>query len=239
MTSKLASQRLETTITFSLGFGVVVLIVSPIAGAFAFVALGWAFQTITLLGLTAGGLVIAFAWLTAMDDSRWMLVESVASSLDNDAAQRAALQSASIIQNINNSPGGTVKAKPIVYKIGGVVQNQLALNQINQSEPRRIEIAGSDVRWFADQLAQGYGLSKAKWLGVELPYSRIPVSYAIYKVLMTALANYGAIAGRGDRASGKLVEKNPAQLVKAIEQAHPGAASKGIVLELPAETTGN
>lgn len=237
MTNDLARERLTLTLAFSIGFGVVVLIVAPIGGALAFVWLGWAFPVITLLGLLSGGLLIAFAWLSAIQDVRWALVESIASELDDASAQREAVRSASIIQNIN-APGGTVKARPIVYKVGGQLVNGNQLNQIAQTEPRRIEIAAADVRWFAEQLANGYPLSKAKWLGLELPYSRLPVSWAIYKALIDPLASYGAIAGRGERASGKLVEKNPAQLVKVIEQAHPGASTRGIVLELP-ESTGN
>jgi hypothetical protein len=69
----------------------------------------------------------------------------------------------------------------------------------------------------------------------ELPYSRLPVTYEIYKTVVDALAGATppAIVGRGERASGKLVEQDPAQLVKLIEQSHPGAGSKGLTITPP------
>ncbi len=155
-----------------------------------------------------------------------------------DAIDRASM--GQVAQLNLNSGSGTQKVnnKPITYSVNGqVVGNQLNQLTINQAEPRRIEISAADVRWFAEQLANGYGHSKSKWVGVvKLEFSQLPVTYDIYKMLVDPLVESEppAIVGRGPRASGSLVETNPAQLVKLIEQKHPSAGSKGIVLELPA-----
>ncbi len=113
----------------------------------------------------------------------------------------------------------------------------LELNQTNQVDQRRIEIPAADVRWFVEQLPN-YGHSKSKWVSkVELPYSRQIVSWLIYKVLLDALDVGGAIDGRGERASGRLKNMTSDEFVKAIEQTYPGAGSKGITIELPAQTS--
>lgn len=151
-------------------------------------------------------------------------------------AIKAAAERAQVV-NVN-SGSGTQKNinKPIQYRVGGVVQNQLSLNQTtNQIDQRKIEIPAADVRWFVEQLAGGYGHSKSKWVSkVELPYSRQPVTYEIYRSLIDAITDAGGIIGRGERASGTLIEKEPAQLVKMIEASYPGASSKGVTLELSA-----
>lgn len=236
---------------------IVLIVVSITLGA---TLLGMEFARWSAAVLTFGAsLLIAALIVRTWNSSRYLLVEPIAAYVtrqDADAAKvkaeaekllaeadRIDAESAALKQaaQINmNTGSGTMKVqnKPITYTVAGQVVNGNQLNQLNQVDARKIEIPAADVRWFAEQLANGYGHSKSKWVSakVELPYSRMPVTYEIYKAIIDALAGATppAIIGRGERASGTLTEKDPAQLVKLIEQAHPGAGSKGIVLELPA-----
>jgi hypothetical protein len=50
--------------------------------------------------------------------------------------------------------------------------------------------------------------------------------------LVDAITEAGGIVGRGERASGTLIERAPKELMKMIEASYPDAGSKGIVLEL-------
>lgn len=205
--------------------------------------------------LTFGAsLLIAALIVRTWNNSRYLLVEPIAAYVTRQDAEAAKVkaeaekilaeadridaESAAIKQaaQINmNTGSGTMKVqnKPIQYNVAGHAVGQLTLNQTNQIEQRRIEIPAADVRWMLEQIANGYGHSKSKWVNQqELPYSRLPVTYEIYKTVVDALATATppAIIGRGERASGKLVESNPAQLVKLIEQSHPDAGSKGITI---------
>lgn len=209
--------------------------------------------------LAGAGLTIAAILLRAWENARWMLVETIAADIakrDAEAAkiqaeahaiEAAAERSTAQILNINAGSGTmNVKAKPITYRVNGQVVNGNQLNQIDAA-PRVLQIDAADVRWFVEQLANGYGHSKAKWLAVrgedgktkpvELPYSRQPVTYDIYKALIDAITEAGGIVGRGERASGRLIETQPAQLVKMIEASYPDAGRNGITLELPAVTS--
>lgn len=241
--------------------GAVIVASIPLAAAGAVIASALGYDAALVGGsiVTAAILLAALIAFDALRTARTLIVDQIAAHLSRHTAEakrinaeaekllaeadRIDAESAAIKQaaQINmNTGSGTMKVqnKPITYTVAGQVVNGNQLNQLNQVDARKIEIPAADVRWFAEQLATGYGHSKSKWVSakVELPYSRLPVTYEIYKAIIDALAGATppAIVGRGERASGTLTEKDPAQLVKLIEQAHPGAGSKGIVLELPA-----
>jgi len=257
---ELTKNQVETTFLLAAGLGVAALPLAIAAGIVAAVFWG-ADVAFAVAGLAMGGAVLFAAWhiARAMLDTRGAVVRAIAALVEHQNAQneklyseadaiRAAAERAQIV-NVNSGPGTmNVRAKPITYRVNGQVVNGNQLNQTNQIDARRVEIPGADVRWFVEQLAAGYGHSKSKWLAVrdengktravELPYSRLPMTYDIYAALVGALAEAGGIVGRGERASGTLVEKNPAQLVKMIEASYPDAGRKGITLELPA-TSGN
>lgn len=238
-----------------------------LAGALIANALGYDAALVGGSIIAAAILIAALVSWDALRIARWMMVEQIASHIARHDAEAAAIKEkahaeserilaeadrmdaeAAAIKltaeraaqlNLNTGAGNMkVSNKPVTYSVGGNVVGQLNLaNQIG--EIRRIEIPAADVRWIAEQLANGYSHAKSAWVGkkVVLPYSGLPVTYEIYKEVICdplAGAEPPAIVGRGPRASGALVEKNPAQLVKAIEQTHPDAASKGVVLELPA-----
>ncbi len=259
---ELTKNQVETTFLLAAGLGVAALPLALAAGIVAAVLWGNDAALMTA-GLAMFGAVSFGAWqiARAMLDTRGAVVKAIAAIVDYQNAQadklyseadaiRAVADRGAQMVNINSGPGTqNIKAKPIVFKVNGQVVNGNQLNQTNQIDARTLEIPAADVRWFVEQLAAGYGHSKSKWLTVrdedgkthpvELPYSRQPMTYAMYAALVGAIADAGGIVGRGERASGKLIETEPAQLVKMIEATHPGAGSKGITLELSAVTNGN
>lgn len=261
---ELTKNQVETTFILALGLAVASIPLAIGAGIVCAVLWGMDAAYITA-GLAMAGAVSFGAWqiARAMLDTRGAVVRTVAALVEYQNAQadkvyseadaiRAAAERATAAQIVNvNAGAGTmnVKNKPITYRVNGQIVAGNQLNQTNQIDARSIHIEGADVRWFAEQLAAGYPHSKSKWLAVkdsdgkprpvELPYSRLPMTYEIYAALVNALADAGAIVGRGERASGTLVEKNAPQLVKMIEATYPGASAKGITLELPAATSGN
>ena len=257
---ELTHNQVETTFKLALGLCVVALPLSLAAGIVAFVWFGLDVAYM-IAGLAVLG-AVSFAALhiaRAMLDTRGAVVRAVAAIVDYQNAQsdklyseadaiRAAAERATAgaaMVNINSGSGKQIN-KPIVYRVNGQVVNGNQLNQIDAA-PRTLHIEAADVRWFVEQLAAGYGHSKAKWLAVrsedgktapvELPYSRQPMTYDIYKALVDALAEAGGIVGRGERASGRLIETQPAQLVKMIEASYPDAGRAGITLELPTATS--
>lgn len=258
---ELTHNQVQTTFILALGLAVASLPLALAAGVVTAVLFGMD-AALAIAGLAIAGAVFFGAWqiVRAMSDTRGAIVNAIAALVDYQNAQadklyseadaiRAAAERAQIV-NVNSGPGTmNVKAKPITYRVNGQVVNGTQLNQIAETTARTIQIEAADVRWFAEQLAAGYGHSKSKWLNakdengapvrIELPYSRVPMTYEIYKALIDALADAGAIVGRGERASGTLIERAPAQLVKMIEATYPGAGAKGITLELPAATSGN
>lgn len=254
---ELTKNQIETTFTLALGLAVASIPLAIAAGVVGAVLWGvdvaYLIAGLAVLGAVSfGALHIARAML----DTRGAVVKAIAAIVDYQNAQadklyseadaiRAAAERSAGAQVVNvNAGAGTmnVRAKPITYRVNGQVVNGNQLNQTNQIDARTIEIPAADVRWFVEQLAAGYGHSKSKWLAVrdadgkthpvELPYSRQPITYAIYAALVGAIADAGGIVGRGERASGTLIERSPAQLVKMIEATHPDAGSKGITLEL-------
>lgn len=256
---ELTKNQVETTFALALGLGVAALPLALAAGVVASVFWGVNIA-LAIAGLAMFGAVSFGAWqiARAMLDTRGAVVKAIAAIVDYQNAQadklyseadaiRAVADRGAQMVNINSGPGTqNIRAKPIVYKVNGQVVNGNQLNQTNQTDARTLEICAADVRWFCEQIAAGYGHSKSKWLAardengktraVELPYSRQPMTYDMYKTLVDAIADAGGIVGRGERASGRLIETEPAQLVKMIEASHPGAGSKGITLELPAGT---
>lgn len=245
--------------------GAVIVASIPLAAAGALIASALGYDAALVGGsiVSAAIVLAALIGFDALRTARTLIVDQIAAHLSRhtaeakridaeaqrilaeadriDAESAALTRATSSAAQVNvNSGSGSMKVqnKPIAYTVNGQIVNGNQLNQINQIDQRRIEIPAADVRWFAEQLANGYGHSKSKWVSakVELPYSRLTVTYEIYKAIIDALAGATppAIVGRGERASGTLTEKDPAQLVKLIEQTHPGAASKGITLELPA-----
>jgi hypothetical protein len=239
--------------------GIVLIAVSITLGA---TLLGMEFARWSAAILTFGAsLLIAALIVRTWSSNRYLLVEPIAAYItrqdadsakvkaeaekilaeaDRIDAESAALARATSAAQLNmNTGSGTMKVqnKPIQYNVAGTAIGQLTLNQTNQIDQRKIEIPAADVRWIAEQLGTGYGHSKNKWVKahVELPYSRQTVTWEIYKAIMDALvsAEPPAIIGRDERASGKLIEQDPAQLVKLIEQTHPGAGSKGLVITPP------
>lgn len=201
--------------------------------------------------LAAAVILTAYFGYDTFNTIRWMFVEQISAQVAKQNAENMRIEaeakaieaSAARAQVVNiNSGSGTQnnKSKPIVYKVGGQVVNGNQLNQSNQSEIRQIEIQAADVRWFVEQLAAGYPHSKSKWVGLqELPYSRLPVTYPVYSALVNAINEAGGIVGRGERASGTLIERAPKELMKMIEASFPDAGSKGIVLELEEKPTGS
>lgn len=191
MTGELARERLTTTIVFSLGFGFVGLIVAPLAGALAFIALGWAWETMTLLGLCAAGLVIAFAWLSAIQDVRWIIVESVAAELDRHEAERQALQGGrAVIQHTQVDARG--------------IGNQIAVQQTPQETIRLVPfhsarklidgIPAPAIAFFVDQY-EVRGWSQREWVdrGIRLPGMKEPVDYDTWRSLLGILEKVEAI----------------------------------------------
>lgn len=258
---------------FIAGAVIVVSIPLSIAGAFIASALGYDAALVGGSIVTLAILGAALVGIDALRLARWMMVEQIASHLarhDAEAAKHNAeaaaikerghaeaeriLAEADAIElsaqraaqlNLNTGPGNMkVSNKPVQYNVAGHAVGQLNLNQINQTETRKIEIPAHDLVWIHEQLANGYGHSKGDWKvnakkkdRIRLPYSGLSVDYEIYKEVICdplAEAEPPAIVGRGDRASGELVTREPAELMKALEQKYPGASSKGIVLELPA-----
>lgn len=259
---ELTKNQVETTFLLAAGLGVAALPLAIAAGIVA--AVFWGVDVaFAVAGLAMGGAVLFAAWhiARAMLDTRGAVVRAIAALVEHQNAQneklyseadaiRAVADRGAQMVNLNTGSGTQInKAKPIIYKVNGQVINGNQLNQTNQIDARTLEIPAADVRWFVEQLAAGYGHSKSKWLAtrdesgktraVELPYSRQPMTYAIYAALVGAIADAGGIVGRGERASGTLIERSPAQLVKMIEASYPGASAKGITLELPAATNGN
>lgn len=191
MTSELARERLESTLAFSVGFGVVVMLVAPIAGALAVVALGWAFATITLLGLCAGGLVIVFAWLSAIQDVRWMLVETVGLELDAREAEREALQ------------GGRAMIQHTQVDARGI-GNQIAVQQVPQETIRLVPfhsarklidgLPPAAIAFFVDQYPIR-GWSQREWVdrGIRLPGMKDVCDYDTWRALLGILEKVEAI----------------------------------------------
>ena len=252
-TSETNSRALvRNSIILSGALGALALVMIAISAILGAIVLGADFAMYASLAILAGaGLSVGMILLRAWENARWMLVETIAADIANrtaaankiDAEAQAILaaaeRSSAQVLNINTGSGTmNVKAKPITYRVNGQVVNGNQLNQTNQIDARTLHIDAADVRWFCEQIAAGFGHSKSKWVNarIELPYSRQLVTYDIYKCLVDAIADAGGIVGRGERASGRLIETEPAQLVKMIEATHPGASAKGITLELPPPT---
>lgn len=242
--SEWAEQRMSLAIRSSVTVTVFDIAISLPLGIAAAVGSGsiGLLTSILGIGLVSGSLSVGFILGAAIVSVNRKMDAEADESIQLIKAQREAITlaiaSGTSQLNLNAGPGSmTVKNKPISIKhINGNVTT-LELNQTNQIDQRRIEIPAADVRWFVEQLPH-YGHSKSKWVSkVELPYSRQMVDWTIYKVLLDALTSSGKIVGRGERASGRLIEGDPGELVKAIEQTYPGAGSKGITIELPAQTS--
>ncbi len=138
MTNEIADKRVRVAIAFSIGYAIIAAIVAPPAGAVAFVLWQWSFEAITLLGLFIGGLAIASAWVSALADVQWMLVQTVAAERDHrDAeterinAEAEAIKNSSAAQIAIASGGSTIKQtiKPITYRVDGQVVNGNQLNE--------------------------------------------------------------------------------------------------------------
>lgn len=225
-------------------------IVLSVMGTLIATAFGWDAALVGGSIFGAAVLLAAYFGYDTFSTIRWAFVERIAAEVANknatnkrieaeaDAIKAAAMRAQ--VVNVNSGSGTQInKSKAITYRVNGQIVNGNQLNQSNQNETRQIEIQSADVRWFVEQLAAGYPHSKSKWVGQqELPYSRLPVTYEVYRSLVDAIADAGGIVGRGERASGTLIERAPKELMKMIEASYPDAGSKGIVLELSEKTTG-
>lgn len=244
---------IRNSILISVTLAIFGFLFALLGGLVALWVAGQDFAKWTAITIIAGfALAIASLLVKGWENARWVLVETIAANISKTRAEanRIDAEADAIsgagnvnIQTVNAGEGAKVKAQldaPRVSVRGKAVSwNQVnQLNQVNQADTRRIEIPAADVRWIVEQLANGYGHSKSKWVKarIELPHSRLTVTYDVYKTIMDALttANPPAIIGRDERASGKLIEQDPAKLVKLIEQSHPDAGSKGIIITLPA-----
>ncbi len=138
MTNELADKRLQLAITFIIGYALVDLAVSPLVGALTFALWQWPFEATTLGGLFVGCIAIANAWVSALADVQWMLVQTVAAERDHrDAeterinAEAEAIKNSSAAQIAIASGGSTIKQtiKPITYRVDGQVVNGNQLNE--------------------------------------------------------------------------------------------------------------
>jgi hypothetical protein len=231
-------------IGITIGTVVVCSIVLAITGTIIATALGWDAALVGGSILAGAILLAAYFGYDTFSTIRWAFVERISAEIASKAANdkrveaeaeaiKAAATRAQVV-NVNSGSGTQInKSKPITYRVNGQIVNGNQLNQTNQTEIRQVEIQAADVRWFVEQLATGFPHSKSKWVGQqELPYSRLPVTYEIYKSLVDAISEAGGIVGRGERASGTLIERAPKELMKMIEASYPDAGSRGIVLEL-------
>lgn len=240
--------------------GAVIVVSIPLSLAGALIASALGYDAALVVGSTVAAAIIiaALFGFDALRVARSLIVNQIAAHLarhraeakrtnaeaerilaeaDRIDAESAAIKLAAENAgqlNVNSGPGKmTIKNHPITYRVNGQIVNGNQLNQITP-DARQLHIEGADVLWFVEQLANGYPHSKSKWVGKqELPYSRLPVTYEIYKTLVDSIAEAGGIVGRGERASGRLIESHAPQLVKMIEATYPDAGREGITLELP------
>lgn len=209
MTGDLARERLQVTFAFSVGFGFVALIVSPIAGALAFVALGWAFQVITLCGLLAGGLVIAFAWLAALQDARWMMVETIARELESRDAEREALQQGKVSTHVEQrgiSNAVTVNNGPV---------ESIRLVPVRGSGTLVDGVPVEDLSAFVEGILLR-GHSQRAWMGKQLPSGRTIATFEEYRGLVSPLVKAGLIVGRSERSAGQLVTRDLGEIKRVL-----------------------
>jgi hypothetical protein len=233
--------QIETIFVLAAGFAVAGLLVALCAGVAiaAWVGVGVA----SIVGGFLGAGAICFgAWRIALAllDVRALGVRAVSAIIeyqealtDKVRAEADALSGADtfINQTVNAASGSKVKAQVSAPSVR-IRGKQVSWNQLNQlqhtpNKARRLVIPGLDVDWISEQLASGYPHSRSKWLGKELPNSRLTINLDIYNAFIQALVAQGYIVGRDDRTAGKLVERNHTALARAMDP-----KGQGLVIDL-------
>ena len=218
---------------------IILTAVSVLLGALAF---GADFAIWASVAILAGaGLVIAYLLISAWQNARWVLVETIAANIEKTRAEAQRIEAeadaiaganTAIIQNVNAGDGAKVKANITAprVRVNGRDVSWGQINQLNQiaPEPRRVEIPRQDVLWMLEQFINA-GHSRRVFERETLPYSQIPAYPDAYRALIAALVEGHALVGRGERAAGRLVVKDVAELAQIVDAAHP----RGLVLELP------
>lgn len=188
------------------------------------------------------GLYVASVLVGAWQAARWVLVEAIACQVEKTRAEAARIAAeaealagnsgATIVnQNISAERGAKVKAQALAPTVR-IMGKQVSWNQLNavirpDPEPRRLAVPREDYVWLLEQfLAAGH--SRRLYAGRELPYSKAQAYPYIYKTVVADLVEAGAIIGRGDRAAGRLVIQDLAELVDVVDRKHPS----GLVVEL-------
>jgi hypothetical protein len=195
------------------------------------------------LTILATALALAALLKSAWDNSRWILVETIASRIAKTNAEAARLEAEAkaiaaskpaVIQTVNAEAGAKVKASitaPRVTVQGKEISwNQITALQAGESAARTLTFPAADVRWMLEQFAN-VKHSKRLFIGESLPYSEAKAYPELYNEIIRVLVDAGAIVGRSDRTSGQLLVKDPGQLMKIVDQTHPGG---NVTLELPA-----
>jgi hypothetical protein len=255
-TTKHAHETTSATLirnSFALALGVLAagLVLSAVAGVLGLWIAGaaaaqWAFA-ISIAGVA---LALAALFKSAWDNSRWILVETIAAAVakTNAEAERIAAEAQaikgsnpSVIQTVNAEAGAKVRASVTAPRVR-VQGKEFSWNQINAlapSEPatRTLVYPAQDVRWMLEQFAD-VKHSKRLFMGEDLPYSKAKAYPELYNEVIRVLIGAGVLIGRTDRTSGQLLVRDTDKLMHLVEQQHPGGE---ITLELPAlpAETGN